>query len=72
MSRDERSRLIHRTEDLRRLADGIPDRMARVAISAEIAKYQARIHAIDNKAPTELPADRAEEIVAKAPRDIIS
>jgi hypothetical protein len=70
MVSDERSRLIHRTEDLRRLAEGITDSMARVAISEEIGKHEALIAEIDKKARAELSADQPD--VAKAPNDIIS
>jgi hypothetical protein len=69
---DERARLIHRTEDLRRLFQGTTASRARAAINAEIAKHEVLIAEIDNKATKELPADQPEEIVAKAPRDIIS
>jgi hypothetical protein len=72
MARDERSRLIHRTEDLRRLFESITDGLVRAAITAEIAKHEALITEIDNNAPKELPTGQPEEIVAKAPRDIIS
>ena len=69
MVSDERARLIHRTQHLRRLLEGITDSRARAAINDEIAKHEARISEIDNKAPKELPAG---ESVAKAQRDIIS
>jgi hypothetical protein len=61
MTSDKRTRLIHRTGDLRRLFEVTTDSRARVAINAEI----------DNKAPEEFRVAQQEEIVA-ARRDIIS
>jgi hypothetical protein len=71
MTDDERTRLVYRTEDLRRLFEASTDSLARAAINAEIAKHEFLIAEIDNKAPEELPADQHNEGKAKARRDII-
>jgi hypothetical protein len=47
---------------------GHTDSMVRLAINAEIAKHEALIVEIDNKATEELPADQPDEVVAEAPR----
>jgi hypothetical protein len=65
MVSDERERLTRRADSLRRLRESIDDIMARAAITAEIAKHEAKIAEIDSKAA-------GAEILAKAPPDIIS
>jgi hypothetical protein len=55
MTSEERTRLIHRTEDLRRLFEVTTDSQAQNAINAEIAKHESLIAEIDNKALEELP-----------------
>jgi hypothetical protein len=52
---------------LRRLLEGNTDTRARAAISEEIATHEALIAEIDNK----VPADQPDEIVAKAPGNVI-
>ena len=54
MTTEERTRLIRRTEGLRRLLEVTTDGRARTAINEEIAKHEALIAEIDNKAPEEL------------------
>jgi hypothetical protein len=54
MTSKERMRLIHRTEDLRRLFEVTTDDQARTAINAEITKHESLIAEINNKAPEEL------------------
>jgi hypothetical protein len=73
MKSKEQTRLIHRTEDLRRLFEVTTDSQARTAINAEIAKHVSLIAEIDNKRSIEgLPADQHDEVVAQARRDTIS
>jgi hypothetical protein len=72
MTSEERTRLIHLTEDLRRLLEATTDTQARAAINAEIAKHESLIAQIDIKVPEALPADQHDEVVAKARRDISS
>jgi hypothetical protein len=71
MTRAERTRLVHRTGDLRRLFEKTTDGRARAAINAEIAKHDSQIAEID-KVSEERPADQHDEGVAGTPRDIIS
>jgi hypothetical protein len=72
MDNEDRDRLAHRLDDLRRLSRLNTDSKALAAINEEIAKHEARLAEIDPAtAPESAPADQPEEIVAKTSRDTI-